>query len=189
MCVCVCVCARACWHRRHLEISPSPFKWEVSGRAPRTVSVGNPDQQIESHREWLSEWEQRRALRLHNILRTAAVFRPRRSVFILPNIHHLHLHQQQRPGSLHFFVFVLQGPEQRSPRTQRAALCPQTAVLWMRWGIKAGEEEGGGRKFVFFSRGELRAHRDWWVKPWSVSTRYKCALCKKKNTFCPELLL
>ena len=39
-----CVLACACWHRRHLEISPSPFKWEVSGRAQRTVSAGSPDQ-------------------------------------------------------------------------------------------------------------------------------------------------
>lgn len=130
-CVRACVRARACWHRRHLEISPSPFKWEVSGRAPRTVSVGNPDQQIESHREWLSEWEQRRALRLHNILRTAAVFRPRRSVFILPNIHHLHLHQHQRPGSLHFcflFFFERTGAD-KSAHSASSTVSPNRRAL------------------------------------------------------------
>lgn len=35
-----------CFHRHHLEISPSPFKWEVSGRALRTVSAGEPDHKV-----------------------------------------------------------------------------------------------------------------------------------------------
>ena len=82
-------------------------------------------------------------------LRTAAVFRPCRSVFILPNIH-LHLHQQhrhhQRPGSLHFFLW---SREVRALREQHRVPKPPC--------FECGEElkrerrkKGGGRKFVFF---------------------------------------
>ena len=205
--VCVRACSRvrvgtaATWKSVPLPLSG---RW-AAGRSGRWV-LGAQTREIESHREWLSERvsESSAALSVSTaFLRTAAVFRPCRSVFILPNTH-LHLHQQhrhhQRPGSLHFFLFFFffwkKGPEQRSPRTPRAAPCPQTALLWMRWGIKAGEEEEGGRTevclfFFFFFLAESSGRTG--TGEWSLDRRQHAtnALYAKKpqNTFCPELLL
>lgn len=55
----------------HLEIRPSPFKWEVSGRAQRTVGAGEPSRKspgpAEGGREREKEREQGSALRLRHI--------------------------------------------------------------------------------------------------------------------------
>lgn len=53
------------WRRgvRHLEISPSPFKWEVSGRALRTLRVGEQSRESPGP----AETEQGCALRLRHL--------------------------------------------------------------------------------------------------------------------------
>lgn len=119
-CVCVCKCS----HSRHLEISPSPFKWEVSCRALGTVRVGNPDKQTESHREWVSEWVC--ALPVSKNIYASQQCSACLSLLtvILP---------QTAAGSLHS-----EGPGGQVRAEKRLS---QTTVLCMRWAIKAGEEE------------------------------------------------
>lgn len=63
----------------HLEISPSPFKWEVSGRALRTVSAGGPDQKVTR-----SEWEQGCALGLQTFTHRSSIPPTSFSLPVLP---------------------------------------------------------------------------------------------------------
>lgn len=118
------VCVSKCSHCRHLEISPSPFKWEVSCRALGTVRVGNPDKQTESHREWVSEWVC--ALPVSKNIYASQQCSACLSLLtvILP---------QTAAGSLHS-----EGPGGQVRAEKRLS---QTTVLCMRWAIKAGEEE------------------------------------------------
>lgn len=81
-------------HRHHLEMSPSPFKWEVSGRALRTVSVGKPEQKVTG-----SEQEHRCAPSPKH-LRTASL--------CCPSAPSRHLTHPPLTDSLH-----CDGPEQR----------------------------------------------------------------------------
>lgn len=117
-CVCVCKCS----HSRHLEISPSPFKWEVSCRALGTVRVGNPDKQTESHREWMSECARSPSPK---------TFTHRSSV---PPASH------SSPSSYHKQQPALSTPKDREDKFVRRSVCPKPPCF------ACGEQLKRGRK-------------------------------------------
>lgn len=113
----------------HLEISPSPFKWEVSGRAPRTVGAGEQSRKSPGPAEGGREREKQRE-RERAGLRSA-------SCVSATFTHHSTIHWRQRQHQLP----TLQRWRSLCARTEHQPLSRSTAQR-----RECGEEPAAGRK-------------------------------------------